>query len=277
MANKVGGLPYTIDIVREKVNNAGYKLLSNDYINRDSLITYQCPEGHKSTTSFHSFQNKIRNNLKCKQCHIESLKHDLDMVKFKAKELGHTLISTKYVNARTKLKFICGSGHEFKTTWDHYNNRNFKGNGCKKCGHLANSLEGAYNYKGYRPVKSWIRNRLQDWKRESLEAHDYTCYVTGARGQSLEVHHTRNFSEIFYKAIKKLKLPDRLTIGDYTRNELILLEQTIHGMHTQTGIPLKKSVHKQFHEKYGKRGNTLKQLLEFKANYEIKHKRKNNG
>ncbi len=212
--------------------------------------------------------SKLEGN-RCKKCLADSLRMSIDRVCFEAKKRGHKLLSKTYTVAKAKLKFRCSKGHVFWTTWDRYSTapkRGKRSNGCAQCGYLANSLSSNYNYRGYRWVKTWIRDRLKEWKKRALAEADYKCFVTGERGVVLEIHHPENFSTIFYQAIAELDLPDLPTIGDYSEDELFELEQRVQELHGR-GVPLRKDIHKLFHETYGKKDNTWPQLLEFRERY----------
>jgi hypothetical protein len=63
---------------------------------------------------------------------------------------GGTLLSTKYVSARAKLKIHCEHGHKFDVTPDNLN----RGRWCKTCKHLAHSARQAAKYL---PVE-WLRD-----------------------------------------------------------------------------------------------------------------------
>ena len=68
---------HTIEYVRTYLENRGYKLLSEDYINCNSKIKVVCPEGHHWETTFHAFQDKdtkdgISNGARCFTCYISN-------------------------------------------------------------------------------------------------------------------------------------------------------------------------------------------------------------
>jgi len=60
---------HTIDFVREYVEQFGYKLLSNEYVNNDTPIKLLCPEGHEWETTFHRFKDA---SARCFRCYVSN-------------------------------------------------------------------------------------------------------------------------------------------------------------------------------------------------------------
>lgn len=269
-----GSFPFDIKYIRKFVQDHGYLLLSKEYKNRNSLITVRCKKGHVKTLQYQTFHGKVTQNKYCRECHNESLKLDFNIFINKAKERGHIIMSPAkdYKNAKSKIKIKCQDGHVFKTTWDSYaikTKDSPRSNGCRECGIIKNSLDGNYNYKGYSIVKTWMRRRLYTWKRQAMEKHNYLCYITGKNGQ-FEIHHPHNFNDIFYNAIKKLKLPNLLLLKGYTEEQLFALEALVIKLHDQEGVPMLKHIHKLFHNIYGTKNNTPAQIEDFKQNYKLR-------
>jgi hypothetical protein len=73
--------------------------------------------------------------------------------KKKVEKRGATLLSKKYVSARTKLRIRCEHGHKFSITPDNLNH----GRWCKTCKHLAHSARQAANYRSV----EWLREFAQ--------------------------------------------------------------------------------------------------------------------
>lgn len=72
------------------------------------------------------------------------------------------------------------------------------------------------------------------WRKSVFERDNYTCQKTGIKGGTLHPHHIKNFAE--YPEL-------RFSIDN--------------------GITLNKESHKEFHNKYGRKGNNYKQLQEY--------------
>lgn len=92
---------------------------------------------------------------------------------------------------------------------------------------------------GLSPENMRIRKSMEArlWKEAILIRDDFTDAKTGIRGGKLEVHHIQNFSQ--YPEL-------RFAIDN--------------------GITLSKVSHELFHKIYGRRNNTMEQLLEFLNN-----------
>lgn len=93
------------------------------------------------------------------------------------------------------------------------------------------------NWKGgITPENSKIRHSIEYrlW-RESVFARDnWTCQKTKVKGGNLHPHHIKNFAE--YPEL-------RFAIDN--------------------GITFSKKTHDKFHKKYGRKNNTLEQVIEF--------------
>ena len=97
-----------------------------------------------------------------------------------------------------------------------------------------------YNWKGgITPLNNKERNTQEGilWRKACMERDNFTCAKTGQRGGKLVVHHINNFADF----------PELRTS-------------------IENGITLSIEAHKEFHKIYGKKNNTVQQLLEFIKN-----------
>lgn len=60
-----GNIKFDFEYVKEYIESFGYKLLSSTYLNCDSKLDLECPNGHKFRMSFYNFKNK---NNRCSIC-----------------------------------------------------------------------------------------------------------------------------------------------------------------------------------------------------------------
>ena len=60
----------------------------------------------------------------------------LQILKNRCEELNYTLVTTEYVNNKTKLDIICDKGHDWHPTFDNFINKNRK---CRKCADIENA------------------------------------------------------------------------------------------------------------------------------------------
>jgi hypothetical protein len=111
MINKTDkrGNPYTYEEVKTHIEKEGYRLLSKEYIRGDKHLDIECPKGHVYKASYHSFNSGSR----CGRCKSDLKKLSIDTVREIAASKGYQLVSTTYINCKTKMEFICSKGHHF--------------------------------------------------------------------------------------------------------------------------------------------------------------------
>lgn len=64
---------HSIDYIRDYVENLGYRLLSEEYVNSKEKILLQCPSGHKWETTFHCFRDTPNlRGARCFHCYINN-------------------------------------------------------------------------------------------------------------------------------------------------------------------------------------------------------------
>lgn len=110
--------------VRHVLEKEGYTLIGS-YTNSWSLLRYRCSKGHIGEITWNNFQQGHR----CGECN-GNRKLSFDRVQQAFKDRGYRLLSKKYTNAHTKLRYECPQGHIGSITWgDFYHG----GYGCPKC------------------------------------------------------------------------------------------------------------------------------------------------
>lgn len=78
----------TIESIQDTLNPEGWSVLSTEYANLESLLVFECPEGHMVTSSW----KKLRNNLSCPICENNVYKNiETTTVKQKAKGVNRIL------------------------------------------------------------------------------------------------------------------------------------------------------------------------------------------
>jgi hypothetical protein len=99
---------YTIEEIKyfvEIESNIGCKLLSTEYIDNSSKLTFKCKCGNKFETTFSNFKGK--NKRVCNNCSLiiraEKRKYSYEEVKTFVERLGYELISKEYINCNTHL------------------------------------------------------------------------------------------------------------------------------------------------------------------------------
>jgi len=119
------GCPYcygnnklTIDFIKKEFSKENYILLSNKYINSYTKLKYECPEGHKHSINWDGWKQKHR----CPYCDGQA-KPTIEFVKKSFRQEGYQLLSKKYINSNTKLKYICPKGHEHSINWNNWSSK----------------------------------------------------------------------------------------------------------------------------------------------------------
>ncbi len=110
-----GNIKLTIDIVKVDIEKEGYRLLSDVYENNTTLLKVLCPEGHE----FETTRNRWVVGHRCPKCYKGRI--NIDIIRQILDKEGYKLLSKEYVDAHSKLKFICPRGHEHKISWSAWN------------------------------------------------------------------------------------------------------------------------------------------------------------
>lgn len=114
----------TIDFVKSEFERKGWELTSTEYVNCKTHLKYICPKGHKGTTIWSNWRRKAG----CPICSGKK-KHTIEFIRKEFEKEGWVCVSTEYINAFTKLNYICSNGHHGSITWDNWNH----GNRCAIC------------------------------------------------------------------------------------------------------------------------------------------------
>lgn len=170
----------TIEQVRDSFASERYTLLTTEYVNAHTKLDYVCPEGHKHSIKW----NKWQQGYRCYYC-FGTIKHTYEFIYNEFKKENYTLISTEYINAKTKLDYICDKGHKHSMEYSSWKN----GNRCPSCaGTLKFTYDEVYNYfnqKGYILVSTeYINTQTKlDYICPNGHAHSmqYNNFRTGQR------------------------------------------------------------------------------------------------
>ena len=146
----------SIDFIRSEMYKEGYILLSSNYKNNKQKLEYLCPKGHRYRISWDMF----RSGQRCPYCNGRS-PITIDDVRKSFESEGYKLLTTKYINNKQKLEFICPSGHRYNITWSSWSGK--KKHRCLICsGNYKNDtsfVEKTLKNDGYVLVSRYIRAR----------------------------------------------------------------------------------------------------------------------
>jgi len=185
----------SIDDIRSYFYTKGYKLLSKDYINSQSKLEYECPNGHRHAISYIDFRSG-RRCYYCGRIKTENARRmNISFIKEEFEKEEYKLLTMIYKNNRQKLRYICPRNHKYFITWDCWQ----RGHRCKKCaeedyvikysGENSPHWRGGLSLLGYCPI--W---KDKEFKRDILVRDDYKCqnyFCWNKKGNAgkLVIHH----------------------------------------------------------------------------------------
>jgi len=119
----------TLEDMQEIAKTKGGKCLSTGEINTNSILKWQCKEGHiwNATSS-----NVLDHGSWCPYC-AGTYKKTLEDIQRLAKAKEGKCLSEKYINSNTKMKWQCKEGHIWETIPQAIN----QGQWCPYCAHRA--------------------------------------------------------------------------------------------------------------------------------------------
>jgi len=173
-----------------------------------------------------------------------------------------------YVSAHKKLLCICLTHPEQGIIKVSYANV-YSNKGCRLCGNEKISGENSPFWKGgLTPIYEFLRAKILEWKRESMKQCDYKCILTKQKFSA--VHHLYSFNKIVLEVLEDINIELKLTVLDYTNEELELIEQQFILIHNKypLGVCLTKNIHDLYHNLYGN-DNTPEQFEEFTKRYQL--------
>jgi hypothetical protein len=164
------GKKLTFDDVRFHFENEGYSLLSTEYVRAHEKLKVVCPEKHEYLTTYANFQQGYR----CSKC-AGNKKHSLDHVKEVVEEVeGYSLLSTEYINSRTKLKISCNMLHEFDMTFGNFQS----GKRCPICMEQKHSImfvKSVIEEEGYSLLSNNYVNNTTKLMIKCNYGHEYSA------------------------------------------------------------------------------------------------------
>jgi len=116
----------TIEFIRSEFEKKGYTLLTIKYLNNRQKLSYICPNGHRHNISWNAWKNQ---GQRCVYCAGQG-KPTIEFIKAEFEREGYELLTTRYINAHTKLKYKCSEGHEHQISWTEWCSL---GNRCPYC------------------------------------------------------------------------------------------------------------------------------------------------
>ena len=180
-----GNAKLSIDFVRDAFENEGYVLLSTKYINNSTLLNYTCPVGHRHSMIW----NNWKKGQRCPTCINNNIKLTIGFIHEEFKKECYTLLSDVYINAHTKLEYLCPYNHRHATTWTHWQ----RGRRCPTCAIINNTGNGHYNWQGGKSFEPYCEIwKDKEFKLDIIERDAYICLNPCCSSRSpkdLTIHH----------------------------------------------------------------------------------------
>lgn len=175
----IGNAKLTIEEVREYIENEGYKLISETYVNNKDKLKIKCPNGHYFEMSFNCFKKGYR----CKICSDNNKRNNIKEIKTFIENEDYILLSNEYKNNTSKLKILCPKGHEFEMSWDSFNG----GHRCPICSGRVSikEVEEFIDKEGYKLISDKYIRAKDKIDIKCPEGHifkmSYQCFKRGQR------------------------------------------------------------------------------------------------
>lgn len=246
-------------------NADGYLLHGINIANWRTRISVQCDKNHPTYEV--DFQN-FKAGKRCPYC-FGTPKHSYEYIKHYIEVesgSGYKLLSKEYARNNENLSIQCNKGHIYSGDFTHFKYSNCR---CPVCFEERKHGVTHWNWNGgITPLHNYLRQCINEWKKQCLKQNNYTCCLSNEVGHNLVVHHLEPFSIILKRTLKELDIPVYKEISMYSKEQLDLITQRIIENHPLTnGVPLKKEIHSLFHKLYGKGKTTPEQFEEFKQCY----------
>lgn len=159
-----------IEQVKFSFEEEGYILLSTEYFNNNTKLDYICPSGHiHSVTWGHWNTSKSR----CPYC-SNNMKHTIGEVRDILNRHSYTLLSSTYINNKSKIRYMCDKGHVNESTFEVLK-------GGHKCPYCANNVRLDISYirdcmlvEGYELLSEHYKNNKTSLMVVCNRGHEYS-------------------------------------------------------------------------------------------------------
>lgn len=178
-----GGIRLNYELIKASFEADSYILLDSEYKNWRTPLNYICPNGHKHKISWNNWKRGVR----CPYCAGQG-KPTIESIRSELSKENYELLTDRYINNTTKLKYICPEGHEHKMSWQKWQ----QGQRCPKC--YRNNCFGSNtpNWAGGISIEPYCEAWKDEEYKESIRERDgYKClnpecnFIT----TNLNIHH----------------------------------------------------------------------------------------
>ncbi len=112
------------DEMHQIAEQHGGQCLSEKYMNNEAKLLWECINGHRWEADLHS----VKRGTWCPVC-AGVQRHTIEQMNQLAEAKGGKCLSEKYINAETKLQWVCAEGHRWKAIPSNV----IRGHWCPKC------------------------------------------------------------------------------------------------------------------------------------------------
>jgi len=123
-----GNLKPSYEYVKKYIENEGYTLVSDGYVNARAKLEILCPNGHRCDKTWDKFKGQ---NRKCAVC-ANNVKYTYEYIKDYIEQQNYVLVSEKYEGSKIKLDIQCPSNHTTSVFFDNFKNKKYRCNQCSK-------------------------------------------------------------------------------------------------------------------------------------------------
>lgn len=295
-----GNVKMTYEKVKNYVEtNSNCKLISEEYINNESKLTFQCKCGRKFEKTLNDFR---RNNKNCPQCSASKRgkmkrtnKQDIERL---ITSKGFEFLDLKYVNGKSVIMIEDKEGYKFKVGFADFKNdktpKRFSLRNDYLDENIKNLVSSARGYslkrievnESQHPVIFIECDKRHEYKTTAFDFNQgkrcYKCYRLNNFGENHpnynpnltdeEREKGRNLYKHKLKEWRKNVLArDFHTCKCCFKKGGVLHAHHLNGYHwckeerydVDNGATLCESCHREFHHIYGFKNNTKEQFKEF--------------
>jgi hypothetical protein len=119
-----GNVKLTIEFIKSEFERKDCKLLTKGYINSKQKLDYICPNGHKHSINWNSW-NK---GHKCSYCY-GNVRLTTEFIRSEFEKEGCVFLTREYINDRQKLDYICPNSPRHSISWHNWH----AGHRCPYC------------------------------------------------------------------------------------------------------------------------------------------------
>jgi len=132
------GKPAKMDELQQLISPKNIKCISNIYIDSKTPLLFEC---NICEHKWHTTSCRIKHNKGCPKCNNQ-LRGTIDKMKKIGQKMSMLLLSDKYINRYSKLKWKCMNCHH---VWLAFPNNTVRGVGCPECAKIKRSMTRKHN------------------------------------------------------------------------------------------------------------------------------------